>query len=318
MVERTPLWVIAASWAAVVAITSAAAARFRERPQILVGWGWFVVTLLPVLGVVQVGLQSVADRYTYLPHLGLFAAMAWSVPDLAPRARTAVAAGLACLLAILGAASFRQTRYWKSPEVLFGHVLTLAPENPAANIAVAVARMHEGKLQEAEKLLRTALRSAPESVGALANLASVLMGEGRNEEALALFARAHHNAPMDLDIAAAYGKLLARTGHSDEALAEYRRVYGADPDRPGIEVGLGILLSQKGRNEEALPLLRRAVAHRPDDPEAHASLGVALARAGQYGESVAELTRAVQLNPGDALTQELLRRAREDAARAQR
>ena len=318
LMGRTPTWLIAASAASIAVLTAAAAALFRRRPQILVGWAWFLLTLIPVIGLVQVGVQSVADRYTYLPHLGLFLALAFCVPDLGYRGRVGIAAGLALLLVALGTASFQQTRYWKSPEVLFGHVLTLSPANPAANIAVAVARMREGKLQEAEKHLRIALGSAPESVGALANLASILMGEGRTEEGLALFAHAHRNAPMDLDVLAAYGKALARTGHTDEALEEYQRVYSADPDRPGVEVGLGLLLSQKGRNEEALPLLRHAVSKNPGDAEAHASLGVALARIGQFPQSIAELERAAQINPNDVPVQEMLRRAREDEARQRR
>ena len=315
MAERTPIWMMVASAAALALVTAAAAASFRRRPPILVGWLWFLVTLLPVSGLVQVGLQSIADRYTYLPHLGLFAALVWAVPELS---RKAAATVLACVLAVLAGLSLRQTRYWKSTEVLFGRVLTLSPTNSAANTALALVLMREGKLDEAERRLRIAIKSAPQYAGALDNLGLILQAEGRTDEALSMFSRARRVLPMNLEVAAHYAKSLAQAGRIDEALAEFQPIYQADPEHPGVEVELGMLLSQKGRNEEALALLRHAVARLPENAQAHAALGVALARGGQYPASVAELERAVQLQPTDRFAQEMLRRAREDAARQQR
>src|SRR5207302_7284341 len=98
----SPLWLALACLGLTLVITVGAAVVYRKRPAILVGWAWFLVTLLPVIGLVQVGSQSVADRYTYLPHLGLFMALAWGVPDLKPRWRTAGAGALGALLALLG------------------------------------------------------------------------------------------------------------------------------------------------------------------------------------------------------------------------
>ena len=296
------------------AITAAAAATARSRPAILMGWAWFVATLLPVLGVVQAGLQAVADRYTYLPHVGLAIACAWAVPQGFPHLRRSlIASGCAASVA-LASASFVQTRFWKDAETLFGRTMALSPGNAIAALALGVVRLQQDRLGEAEGYFRDSLRAAPGMPQTLVDLGLVLQRQGRTDESLQAYRRARDVAPMKLDVAAAYGSALARAGRTEEAIAEYRRIIAIEPADPTAALALGGLLRKAGRTAEALQWLRRAVALAPEDAAAHATLGATLASSGDAPAGVVEFERAAHLQPSLPGLQEALRRARQQVA----
>ena len=319
-----PAWQAAAALAAVAVLTLVAALLFRARRAVLTGWAWFLVMLLPVIGIVQAGAQAIADRYTYLPHLGLFIACAWAIPTVpqlessgaaATRLRTAAFAAFAALAVALGAASFRQTRYWQSGDTLFGRMQALAPGSTTANLALAVERIGQGRLPEAGQLLQRVLERDPSSAVALSNLGIVRIREGRTEEGLLLLGQARRSVPSDLTISQSYATALAHAGRHEEAIAEYARLYQLEPERPGVALGYGVALGDAGLGAQALAFLRMAVAQAPGDAATHAALGTALARAGSYPEAIRELSQALALQPDFPGAQQMLRNAREDAAR---
>jgi Flp pilus assembly protein TadD len=289
--------------------------RARREPAVLVGWCWFLGVLFPVSGIAQAGLQSIADRYSYLPHLGLFIACAWAVPALGVAGRRALAVALVALLAISAGMSFWLTRFWHDPETLFGRVHRLSPDNPMGNVALAVERMRTGRLAEAEPLLRSAVQEMPGLVTALGNLGNLLVAEGRTAEGVGYLAQAHARLPQDLDVAWAYARALAKAGRLDEAIAAGEEIARQEPDRPGLALQLGTWLGRRGHPAEALALLAHAVELAPDDPAAHEALGVALAQSGRFREAIPELERVLQLAPNFPGARQMLQFAREDAAK---
>jgi Flp pilus assembly protein TadD len=300
----------------IAAVSVAAALQFRKRPAVLVGWAWFLVTLLPVVGLVQAGVQVVADRYTYLPHIGLFMALAWAVPDLSAQWRPAAAAACGAAAVALGAVSFHQTGYWRDTETLFAHTLAVSPRNVTAEIAIASELLKQGKSQEAERLLRTSIEHSPHVGAAYASLGTLLIDTGRSAEALALLAHGRAMSPKDADLAGVYAVALAQAGRVEEALQQYEMVVPGDPDPRGTALALGIAIGQQGHQAAALELLRRAAQQDSRNAAAHFALGVALARAGRYGEAVGELERTIDLDPKYPAAADALRDAQADARAA--
>ena len=302
---------VAAAVVAVLALTAGALLLWRKKPAVTFGWLWFLVVLLPVLGLVQAGAQAVADRYTYLPHVGLFVALAFLLPDFAPRRL------LLPVAAALAVVSFIQVGYWKGSEELFGRVLAYEPKNPVATLTFGYVRLQQGRLQEAEKYLRESL-SVTSSASGYVDLGKVLIEEGRTEEALIMYQRAWRLSPGDTAVAFWYGHALMHAHRTGEAIAQYRLVAQIDPDYPGLARALGLALDMAGHSAEALPMLRRATKEQPNDAAAHAILGTALARAKQFEEATHEFERALELQPDYPGARQALQYAREDAAQAQR
>jgi Flp pilus assembly protein TadD len=300
----------------IAAVSVAAALQFRKRPAVLVGWAWFLVTLLPVVGLVQAGVQVVADRYTYLPHIGLFMALAWAVPDLSAQWRTAATAAFGASAVALGAVSFNQTRYWRNTETLFGHTLAVSPRNTTAEIAIAAELLKQGRSKEAEQMLQESIELSPRLGAAYAGLGTLLIDTGRGPEALALLARGRAMAPKDADLTGVYAVALAQAGRAEEALQQYDILVPGDPDPRGITLALGLALGQHGHHAVALELLRRAAQQDSLNAAAHFAFGVALAQAGHYPEAVGELERTIDLDPKYPAAADALRDAQADARAA--
>ncbi|MBI4574883.1 MAG: tetratricopeptide repeat protein [Planctomycetes bacterium] len=269
-VEALPAWKSAAAAALLVVLTVLAVRAARRERAVLVGWLWFLGTLVPVIGLVQVGLQSMADRYTYVPGWGLAVAVAWGLPALAgDRARAAlVAAGTAAVLALATAAGL-QASHWKDSETLFRHALAVTEGNYIAHHAVANALHTADRYEEAARHYEACIAI--------------------NER----YEKAHYN----------YGNLLALQGRWEEATRHFRRALELEEGYFDARVGLGRALLQVGdRNggEEAERLLERAEGERPGSAEAAYWHGVALARLGRHEDATARYRRATELAPPHA------------------
>ena len=254
----------------------------RTRPWIAVGWLWFLGTLVPVIGLVQVGSQAMADRYTYVPMIGLAFAVAYSAQELAGRTRAARAASLALLVLLAGAwtaLAWRQVGFWKDDRTLFQHVADVQPENHLAHGILGNVHLREGRLREAMAEFQTALRARPG------------------------YAEGHSNLGMALELA----------GRPDEAVKEYETALRWSPGLVEAHHNLGRLLAREGKLPAAIAHLEVAVRASPDLVNARYNLGLALVRARRFVEAVPHLERALELRPGFAEARALL-----DAARAGR
>jgi len=222
-----PAWKVAGAILLLAALSALAVWRRDRSPWILTGWLWFLGTLVPVIGLVQVGEQAIADRYTYLPLVGIFLALAWELPEIARRCNLpgrALQAGAVLVLLPLAVASWVQTGYWKNGETLFEHTLRASPENWLAEVTLGAFREEEGKIDEAIAHYRNGLRLKPDFPFGHNNLGAILMRRGQVEEAIPHFREAVRILPDYLEAQYNLANALSRTGRHDEARIHFREV----------------------------------------------------------------------------------------------
>jgi Flp pilus assembly protein TadD len=267
-------WVVTSA-ALLAALTAAALLGARRRPAVGVGWLWFVGTLVPVIGLVQVGVQGSADRYAYIPLVGLFTAAVWAVPaPVARGGRAAVAAGAALLLLTLGAVTRTHLAHWRDSVALFEQALRATsrawiipyPESPILHHNLAVAYAQQGRDAEATRHFRKALELGSDEVETLLSLGHALLRQGRVEEALTVYTRARAAAPERPEVALALSVALDRAGRLEEAADELERYLEDRPDDTRARVDQVDLLLRSGRYARALAVIEAAAAARPGDP----------------------------------------------------
>jgi protein O-mannosyl-transferase len=225
--------IVAACALALIAITAGAFLLRKNWPFLLTGWLWFLGTLVPMIGIVQVGEQSMADRYTYVPLIGIFIALVWLVAGLTqPLAQHRVLqpALAIVIVAVLAVCTHEQLRYWRSSKELFTHTMEVAGSSAMAHNSLGGAYVEDGDVVHAEQEFRKALEINPVLIDARANLANAL----------------------------------AREDRADDAIAAYQKVLEIDPDLADIHNNLGVALARKGRMPEAVPHFYRALAIDPD------------------------------------------------------
>jgi Flp pilus assembly protein TadD len=247
------------------------------RPWLVVGWLWFLGTLVPVIGLVQVGSQAMADRYTYVPLIGLSAAVAFGAAEF----KSALAALLLVGAAAWTALTWRQVGYWKDDRTLFGHLAQVMPENHLAHHILGCVDLREHRLDEATAEFREALRLRPS------------------------YAEAHSNLGMALEL----------SGRAPEAVESYETALRWSPNLAEAHHNLGRLLATQGHLEAAIAHLEAAVMSNPDLVDAHVNLGNAYMLSGRIDEAIAQFEKALELRPGSVDVQHRLDAAR--AARKQ-
>jgi tetratricopeptide (TPR) repeat protein len=293
-------------WAVVGAVCLVAllsVATFRRRacsPYLLFGWGWYVVTLLPVIGFIQVGAQAHADRYTYVPLIGLFALSVWGLHDLTRRWRHQAlvlsiwAIGVGCFLVTL---TRQQLDFWADSEMLFTHAIKATENNDLAITSLGNALLKNGLTSEAVQHFQTALQINPDYALAHNNLGNALLKTGQFDEAIAHFRAALELYPGSVLVQNNLGNALTQAGLLDEAILRLRRALEIAPDYSDVHYNLGIALFQKGQTAEAIAQLRAAAALDPGGADVHYNLGIALLQNGQAEEAMIEFRKALELRP---------------------
>jgi len=295
-----PAWQLLGS-AALIGAISFFAVRFRKRfPYALVGWLWYLGTLVPVIGIVQVGMQSMADRYTYMPHIGLFIAVVWGIGEFAGRhasGRKILAAVTGVVFAGLTVATWNQLSYWRNSITLFEHALRVTEQNSLAHLNLGVALNRAGKGSEAAEHYREALRINPNSSGAHFNLANYYSATGRKDDALLHYREAVRINPRYASAYNNLGLLMMSERRAEEAIPYYRNAVELEPSNAGIRYNYGIALAAAGRLPEAIVQFNSALKSRPDYPEAHNYLGMALLMQGNREEAIRHFRQALWLKP---------------------
>jgi protein O-mannosyl-transferase len=300
---ETPGRILAAA-AVLVGVSALALGTARRRPYLAAGWLWYLVTLVPVIGVVQVGVQSMADRYTYIPLIGLFVMIAWGVPDLlggasaASAGRRRVLAGAAgAALLVLGGCAFAQARLWRTTSDLFTHVVSVTEQNATAHNVLGLDLYDKGRTEDAIDHYREAIRIAPGFDLAYANLGAALSRIGKNEEAIAAYREAIRLRLAFPELRTSVAGLLLKEGKTDEAVAELTRAMGDTPGDVSLRKALGSLLAREGRSEDAMAEFRSVLKELPDDAEALTNLGTLLMKQGNLDEAKERLTAALGVEP---------------------
>lgn len=269
-------WVACAA-SLVAAVTAWTLFRWRRQPWLAVGWLWFLGTLVPVIGLVQVGSQAIADRYTYVPMIGLSAAIAFAVAELCRTSRggrwaVGILFGLA--VALWTGQTRRQVGYWKDDEALFGHAVEVMPDNYLAHGMLADFYLEQGRLERAVEEYQAALRLWPS------------------------YAQGHNNV----------GTLLEQLGRPEEAVASYQTALHWWPECPEAHNNLGRMLAAEGKTDEAIAHYRAGLRGNPEMADAHVNLGVALQAKGAVDEAIQHFERGLQLNPGLSSAAEIRQR----------
>lgn len=320
----TPLtsvgWRAGLAAALLLAVTGFCLATRRTRPYLLVGWLWFLITLLPVIGVVQVGYQWYADRFTYIPSIGLAIMLAWSLRDLVaqrPRLRAAVSAAAVGLLIGLAILSWRQIGTWRDSVTLFEHAAAATPNNYFAHQTLGAVLLDEGDFDGARRHLEEALRIRPDEAYAHQQLGMWFENKGDTEQAARSYEEALRLEPYwaQTSLRQLFLIRLAQ-GRLDEALTLMQGPGAADPSTAELHLVLGEALLQQRRIPEAVAQMERAVALAPTSTKALNNLGVALAHAGRYAEAAKQFERVLVLEPDHREAAKNLNYARQQMGRS--
>ncbi len=298
--ENVSRWAAGASACAIAALTGWFFAQRRNRPYLIVGWLWYLGTLVPVIGLVQVGLQQRADRYTYVPLVGVFIALCWVVPSILPtglRRRVISPLAVILLFVVLSIVAWRQTGFWKNRVTLWEHTVAVTQDNAMAQSNLAVALAQENRHAIAIEHFREALRIDPGRSATHFDLGQSLLYLGRAEEAiehiekgLAVnpdFPPAHYNM----------GTALMHLGRADEALRQYQLAMQTDPNYVDARIGIGNVRYFQKRYDEAIREYDAALMINPKSIHAHNNLGNALVKLQKYAAAREHYQAALRIDP---------------------
>ncbi len=276
---------------------------WRRRKYLATGWLWYVGTLVPVIGLVQVGAQARADRYMYLTMIGLLVVVAWAISDMVARyRRLRVLAFLAALVMLTGAAvcTRLQLRHWKNSEALFRHALDVTQNNVVMHNNYANLLHESGKLDEAVRHYEKSLKLRPNSAEIHNNFANVLSELGRADDAVIHYKRA---LELKSNFAVAHynlAGLLAKQADLEGAIKDYQQAVKIKPDYVEAWGELGFVLAQKGLFEDAIDCYEKAIELKPDFVIAHGRLGLALAQLGRNRQAVEQFLIVLKARPDDS------------------
>jgi len=268
-------WLVASALVLLVVVTTLAFVRRRKNPYLLTGWLWYLGMLVPVIGIVQVGAQGWADRYTYLPQIGLYVVLTWIMADVTAGwryRRELLGAGSALVLAALGWTAWVQTSLWRDSETLWTHTLAVTANNEVAYINLGEVLDRRGELDEALSYYEKAL---------------AIRSHKRTSHYDFLLALTHANL----------GTTLRRKGLLDDAISHYQQAVELQPDYIEGYFGLGGALTEKGQFDDAIDVFRKAVTLQPDYAEAYVGWGTALLRKNREAEAIVQYQRALEIAP---------------------
>ncbi len=298
-----PAWVVAAATILTASAVFAAVRKARSLPYVAVGWFWYLGTLFPVIGIVQVGQQAMADRYTYVPLIGLFIILAWGIHGLSEkihlrRIAPAVPAGI--LIAALMVTTGLQVRHWRDSVTLFNHALAVTENNFVARSVLAVKWLREGKLEEALHQSEAALAINDSDPNSLVNHGIILFETGNPEEARKYFLKSIEVRPDHAGGYSGLGSVYYLEGDMDRAIEAFLEAVRLDGNHFRAHMKAAEAFSQKGYYDEAMKHCKMALKLRPRNAEVHSSMGSILVLQGRPDEAIAQLSRALQIDPGYA------------------
>jgi tetratricopeptide (TPR) repeat protein len=315
-VDLTVLYPLPASWAAwqiavavlvLVGISVIVIMMARTRPFLAVGWAWFLGTLVPVIGLVQVGNQAMADRYTYFPFIGLFIAFVWTGAEFAAcqQIRQKACAGLAALVLLACAiATNRQTAHWSGSRALFEHAVAVTQNNAQAHMILGSLSEEEHQLAEAAKQYSEAVRIQPAHPGYRTSLGVILARNGDTnaaraqlEPAMSTFLDIIRKRPDYAEGFNNIGIALSALANHQDAADAYARAVSLQPEHLGYRNNLGVALARIGDLDGAIKAHREVVRRHPTSAIGWCNLGAELVSAGQVDKAIGCLQRAVTLNP---------------------
>jgi tetratricopeptide (TPR) repeat protein len=307
-----PAWQIVGAVALLLTISALCVFGAKERPYLLVGWLWFLGTLIPVIGVLQVGGQTMADRYHYIPSIGLFTALVFGLADvaraggLAPSLKMILAAIPLLALAIVTSI---QIQLWRDSTTLFQHTLAVTPPNMIIEHNFGLVLGRSGNYEEAATHFEKALQVRSDFYDALINMGITRSQQRRLSEAVPYFQRAASIQPGSAKPHLELGLAYANLNQNLTAMEELQQAVRIAPQDSDARANLGLVLLRLRKVNEAIEQLHEAVRLNPDNAEAHNNLGLTLLVTGRARDSIPEFERALRLKPSLQIARDNLRRA---------
>jgi protein O-mannosyl-transferase len=308
-VPSFPLWEVAGSALAIVLATTAAFKWRNRYPFVTLGWLWFLITLLPVIGLIQVGEQAMADRYTYIPAIGLFIIASWGFAELTSqwqRRETVAALVAAVVIAASSVTTWNQIHYWKNDHSVFQHAIDATTGNYTAHYSLGYALSKEGDLDGAISHYQEALRLQPRLYETHNNLALLLAKKGDLDAAITEYRAALLLQPNMPQAHNSLGFALASKGDIDTAIREFLEALRLKPDYGAAHANLAFAQLNKGSVDAAIHEFEEAVRLEPDQAKGYYGLGVALAGKGDLDDAARNFKRALAIDPDDQSVQSQL------------
>jgi Flp pilus assembly protein TadD len=312
--NRLEIWRLLIAAISLIALTAIVIVRRKQNPYLLVGWLWYLVMLIPVIGIVQVGLQGHADRYTYLPQIGLDIALVWLIWDLTksclPRRSASAKAGrpqkivlsaaAAIVLITLSSLSWKQTTHWRDTEALWRHTLAVTPDSDVAHAGLGGILFVRGQIDESIDHYERALRLRDGNVAAHFGLGRALAAKQKTDPAIFHFQKALSIQPDNIGASNDLGVMFASKGEIREAISAWQQSLSFDPDNADAANNIAWVRAtatdpdlRDGR--EALELAQRALRSGGENPVALRTLAAAQAENGQFAEAIATCRRGEEL-----------------------
>ena len=302
--DALPLWKGIAAAFVLSLISILVLQKARRFPYIAAGWFWYLVTLIPVIGIVQVGSQAMADRYTYITLIGLFFIIAWGIPDILSKwnySKKVLPILAVAAITLLMALTWKQASHWQNSITLFSHTLDTTENNYLAHNNMGTALAREGNTDDAINHFETALSIMPTHANAHNNLGNALMDKGEIQEAFI-----HYRAALDADPGNAkahnnIGAALTKTGNTTDAIIHYNKATKIDPDYTDAYFNLGNTLLSTGKLEEAISQYKTVIRINPGHTKAHYNLGTYLYKKGRLREAITHFRSALRTDPNSAM-----------------
>ena len=302
-----PIWQVITCALLLVGVTYLALRFSRKNQYIGVGWLWYLVTLVPVIGIVQVGQQAMADRYTYIPLIGLFVIIAWGIPDLLTRLRftrhAILAVPAAFIIIALCGCTWIQIGYWNNGMTLYEHALKATSGHPMVHFVLADALFDKGEVGQAIKHFKKAIEIQPDLAEAHNGLGFVYAKQGKTDAAIAEFSKALKIKPNLASAHCNFGFVFMAQGNLDEAISHLSKAIKLDPSNAEAQCNLAFALSQRGDCDEAIEHYNQALKVNPDLAQAHIGLGIMLLMQDDTDEAIEHLSRSLEIDPNQAEAQ---------------
>lgn len=291
-----PVWEALASLLCLVIVSVLVVLWRKGYPFFLTGWFWFLGMLVPMIGIVQVGSQPMADRYTYLPEIGLYILVTWGgialVEALRYKREVLALTGLLIIVALV-TRSYLQASYWQYSETLWSHTLDVTHKNYIAQNNLAGVLLDKGQVDEAIARYREAVEITPSVASVQSNLGNALVRKGQVDEAIVQLQKALQIDPAYAEAYSYMGSALLKRGQMDEAIRYYQRAVQLNTSDADAYNNLGIISLRSGQVDQAIEYYKKAVAIKPGSAEMRYNLGNAFARKGNWEDAIASYTAAL-------------------------
>jgi tetratricopeptide (TPR) repeat protein len=301
--QSVTVWEAIGAGLLLIGITIGVLRGSKQRPYLLVGWFWFLGTLIPVIGLIQAGLQSIGDRYTYIPLIGLFIVVAWGAQEIGERLgqQRVVLVAAALIVVACGVRSRAQAETWKNSLTFWQHSIDVTPNNAFGTHNLGVVLIEADRRDEGIAMLREAKRIDPTSADVRIDLANALNQSGAAEEAIAEFATVIQFRPDYAEGRVAYASLLRIHKRNAEAIAQLQEAVRLDSTLATAHNELGNVFTSEGRSDDALAEYQRAVRLDPSFADARNNVGAAYTRVGKFDAALTEFLEALRVKPDNAM-----------------